>query len=190
MAKLNRRSQARIKRMNESLENSSTMLNRIEKSELEELICRDEISVTTADSGGGSSFAIARRGGKPSGSPVERAVIARLEGRKPFDPVREEVKKIERLIIQAEENLRQVHASIVLLKEGVEKERGRKPTTEPCEICTILPAVKTAMCFECYKEWVDAGGPDRFRWKAYKRQMTSSDGITLVTEQPTPRRKI
>ena len=53
----------------------------------------------------------------------------------------------------------------------------------------ILPAVKTAMCIGCYGEWVENGAPDRFRWKAYKRVLTSAEGIPLVESPPPPRRQ-
>jgi len=185
--KLNRRSQQRLKRMLESIENINKFANRIKIEDLEELVRRDAIPVDVYGGSGGSSFAVARSGGKPSSSSVERAVISKVEGKTQKDPVREEVKSIEKWIIQSEENLRKIHQSINFLKEGEEKKRKR-PTSEPCEICVVLPAVKTAMCIPCYIEWVDAGAPDRFRWKAYKRALTSSEGIPLVTDQPPPRR--
>lgn len=183
---LNQRSQQRLKRLVDSLENINKMVAQLRIEDLEDLVRRDTIGVDTRVSNG-SSFAVARTGSSSSSSSVERAVIAKLEGRKPRDPVREEVKRIERQIIQSEENLRQIHQSIDFLKEGIEKKRKRA-STEPCEICVILPAVKTAMCIPCYTEWVEAGGPDRGRWKAYKRELTSSDGIPLITEQPPARR--
>lgn len=184
--KLSRRSQMRLKRMIESIENINKFANRIKMEDLEELVRRDSIAVDSSGGSSGSSFAIARSGGKPNSSSVERAVISKVEGKPIKDPVRNEVKSIERWIIQSEENLRQIHQSINFLKEGVEKKRNRV-TSEPCEICMVLPAVKTAMCITCYAEWVDAGAPDRFRWKAYKRALTSSEGIPLVTEQPPAR---
>lgn len=185
--KLNRRSQQRLKRMVDSLENINKFANKLRIQDLEDLVRRDAISVDYSSSGSGSSgVAIARSGGKPSSSSVERAVIAKMEGRKPDDPVRREVKNIEQKILQSEENLRQILESIKFLNEGVEKKRNRA-TTEPCEICMVLPAVKTAMCASCHAEWVGEGAPDRFRWKAFKRGITASDGIPLVTEQPAPR---
>jgi len=186
--KLSRRSQQRLKRMSDSIDSINKLVNRLNLADIEELIRRDEIPVTGANSGGGGSFAVARNGGKPSGSSVERAVIAKMEGRKVYDPVREQVKKIERRIIDTEENLRQIHESINAMKDGVEKKRSRQ-TSEPCEICMILPAVKTAMCIGCYGEWVENGAPDRFRWKAYKRMLTSAEGIPLVESPPPPRRQ-
>lgn len=184
-SKLNRRSQQRLKRMVDSLENINKFANKLKIEDLEELVRRDAISVDTLSSGS-SGVAIARSGGNPSSSSVERAVIAKMEGRKPDDPVRREIKNIEQKILQSEENLRQIMESINFLKEGVEKKRNRA-TSEPCEICMVLPATKTAMCGTCYAEWVAEGAPDRFRWKAFKRELTSSDGRPLVTEQPAPR---
>ena len=184
--KLNRRSQQRLKRMVDSLENINKLTNKLSLSDLQELVRRDSIPVDSI-SGGSSGLAIAKSTGKPESSSVERAVIASMEGKKPKDPVREEVKRIERKIIESEENLRQIHQSINFLKEGVEKARKR-PSSEPCEICMILPAVKTAMCVPCYTEWVEQGAPDRFRWKAYKRELLSSEGKTLVSDQPPARR--
>lgn len=185
-SKLNRRSQQRLKRMVESLDNINKFLNKLRVEDLEELVRRDAIAADGSYSSS-SGVAVARSGGKPASSSVERAVIAKMEGRKVSDPVREEVKSIERKIIQSEENLRQIIQSINFLKEGVEKKRAR-PSSEPCEICLVLPMVKTAMCASCYAEWVDAGAPDRLRWKAFKRELTSSDGRPLVTEQPPARR--
>jgi hypothetical protein len=188
--KLSRRSQQRIKRITEVVDSINKMANRLNLKDFEELVRRDDIEVTSFNSGGGPGFAASRRGSKSSSSSVERNVIAALEGRKVYDPVREQVKKIERRLIEAEENLRIILESVSAMKENVEKKRKRQ-TTEPCEICTILPSAKTAMCIPCYLDWVDAGAPDRFRWKAYKRQMLSSDGIPLVSEQPPAlRRKI
>jgi len=162
------------------------MANRLNLKDLEELVRRDDIEITSFSSGGGAGFAVSRRGSKSSSSSVERAVIASMEGRKVYDPVRENVKKIERRLIETEENLRLIHESILAMKETVEKKRKRQPS-EPCEICTVLSSVKTAMCIPCYMEWVEAGAPDRFRWKAYKRGILSSEGIPLVTEQPPGR---
>ena len=184
--KLSRRSQQRIKRMTETIDSINKMANRLNLKDFEELVRRDDIEVTASNSGSSPGFAASRSGSKSSSSSVERNVIANLEGRKVYDPVREQVKKIERRLIEIEENLRLVHESVFAMKENVEKKRKRQ-TTEPCEICAVLPAVKTAMCISCYMEWVDAGGPDRFRWKAYKRQILSTDGIQLVTEQPPAR---
>ena len=185
--KLNRRSQQRLKRMLESIDNINKFATRIRVEDIEELVRRDATTIDTYGNTAGSSFAVARTGGKPNSSSVERAVIAKVEGKPIKDPVREEVKRIEKWIVQTEENLRQVHQSIKFLKEGVEKQRKR-PSSEPCEICMVLPAVKTAMCPTCYSEWVDVGAPDRFRWRAYKRAITSSEGIPLVVEQPPARR--
>lgn len=184
-SKLNRRSQQRLKRMVDSLENINKFANKLKIEDLEELVRRDAIPVDRS-SGGSSGVAIARSGGNPSSSSVERAVISNMEGRKIDDPVRREVKNIEQKILRSEENLRQILESIAFLKEGVEKKRSRV-TSEPCEICVILPAVKTAMCATCYAEWVENGAPDRFRWKAFKRELTSPEGYPLVTEQPAPR---
>lgn len=185
--KLTRRSQQRLKRMIDGVDSISKMANKINLAELEELVRRDEIQVTPENFAGGGGFAVGRRGGKPSGSSVERAVIARLEGRKIYDPLKEQVRDIERMLIDAEENLRRVHESMKAIREGVEKTKGRKPVSAPCEICNVLPAAKTAMCIGCYKEWIDSGAPDRSRWKAYKQQSLGPDGRVLI-ETPPPAR--
>jgi len=188
--KLNRRSQQRLKRMTDSLEAIGRFTNKISAVELENLVRRDEIGLDTyAVSNTGTSIAASNRGSSSELTPTERAAEASMRSKKPKDTVREEVRKIERKIIQSEENLRQILESINFLKEGVEKKRKRQ-ASEPCEICTILPAVKTAMCSDCYVQWVDAGAPDRFRWRAYMHQLTSSDGQVLVTEAPPARRPI
>jgi len=187
MAKLNQRGQQRIKRMYDSLENISKMLNRLKREELEELVVRDQITVTPSY-GKSGGFAVGRSGGgKATSSIVETAVIANMDGRKVHDPLRENLKRIERNIIQAEEAIRQIHETIRVINDPVEKKRSTQ-TSEPCEICMVLPAAKTAMCIPCYQDWVDNGAPDRFRWKAYKRQITSSEGVPLVTDKPAPRR--
>jgi len=184
-SKLNRRSQQRLKRMLESLENINKFANRLRAEILEELVRRDQIEITHIS--GGSSFAVSRSGSRADSSSVERAVIAREQkGGTLYDPVRESVKRIERKIIDSEENLRQIHEIINAMDEVVERKK-KITDSEPCEICVILPAVKTAMCIDCYKDWIDNGAPDRFRWKAYKRALVSSEGIPLVTEQPPAR---
>jgi hypothetical protein len=189
MAKLNQRGQQRVKRISDSLENISKMLNRLKRDELEELVSRDQITVTPSYGKSGGFAAGRTGGGKSNSSIVETAAIANLEGRKVHDPLRDNMRRIERRIIEAEEAIRQVHEIINLINDPVEKKRSTQ-TTEPCEICMVLPAVKTAMCIVCYQDWVSNGAPDRFRWKAYKRQITSSEGIALVTEQPVPRREV
>lgn len=187
--KLNRRSQQRLKRVIESMENISKFVNKLKIEDIEDLIRRDAVPVEGPSSAPSSSFAVGRSGAPSSSSPVERAVIAKVEGRQQKDPVRETVKSIERKIISAEESLRQIHVSIEMINSDVEKKKSRR-TSEPCEICAVLPAVKTAMCIPCYSEWVEVGAPDRFRWKAYKRRITNSEGIPLVEEQPEPRRQV
>jgi len=188
--KLNRRSQQRLKRMTDSLEAISRFTNKISVVELETLVRRDEIGVDTyAVSNTGTSIAASSRGASSELTPTERAAEISMKGKKPYDPVREEVRKIEKKIIQSEENLRQIVESINFLKEGVEKKK-RRQTSEPCEICEVLPAVKTAMCSDCYLDWVDAGAPDRFRWRAYMHQLTNSDGQVLVTDVPPARRQV
>ena len=189
--KLNRRSQQRLKRMTDSLEAIARFTNKISIVELENLVRRDEISVDSyAVSNTGTSIAASSRGASSELTPTERAAEISMRGKKPYDPVREEVKKIEKRIIQSEENLRQIVESIKFLKEGVEKKRKRQASSEPCEICEVLPAIKTAMCSDCYVQWVDAGAPDRFRWRAYMHQLTASDGQVLVKEMPAARRPI
>ena len=61
-SKLNRRSQQRLKRMVDSLENINKFANRLKIEDLEELVRRDAISVDTLSSGS-SGVAIARSGG-------------------------------------------------------------------------------------------------------------------------------
>jgi hypothetical protein len=189
--KLNRRSQQRLKRMTDSLEAIARFTNKISVNELENLVRRDEIGVDSyAVSNTGTSIASSSRGASSELTPTERAAEINIKGKKPYDPVREEVKKIEKKIIQSEENLRQIVESIKFLKEGVEKKRNRQASSEPCEICKVLPAIKTAMCADCYVQWVDAGAPDRFRWRAYMHQLTATDGQILVPEMPAARRSI
>lgn len=188
--KLNRRSQQRLKRMTDSLEAISRFTNKISVAELETLVRRDEIGIESyAVSNTGKSIAASNRGASSELTPTERAAEISMNGKRPYDPVREEVRKIERKIIQSEENLRQIIESISYLKEGVEKKKKRQ-ATEPCEICKILPAVKTAMCSGCYIQWVNAGAPDRFRWRAYMHQLTNSDGQILVNNIPPARRQV
>ena len=184
--KISRKSQARFKRVVESLETISKLTNRLNLDDLQELIRRSDILVEFSSvSRGGMS--LSRPGGSPSRqSPVERTVIARVEGRQIEDPVRDKVREIEKLIIEAEGALRKVFLNIEFLNNPVEKKRTRQTST-PCEVCMILPVVRTAMCVTCYQEWVDNGSPDRQRWVAFKRQLTSSEGVVLIESQPPPR---
>lgn len=188
-AKLNRRSQQRLKRVTESVDNITKLVNRLKLSDIEELIRRDQITVEPGTMSSSSGFAGGSRGSKNNSSPVERAVIARLEGKSVRDPLREEVRHIEGLIIDAENALQKIHQTIKFLNENVEKARSRT-TSDPCEICMVLPAAKTAMCFDCYKEWVENGSPDRMRWRAYKRQLTSVEGIPLSPDKPPARHPV
>ena len=188
--KLNRRSQQRLKRMTDSLEAIGRFTNKISVTELENLVRRDEVGIDSyAVSNTGTSIAASNRGSSSELTPTERAAEISMRGKKPYDPVREEVRKIERRILQSEENLRSIVESIKFLKEGVEKKKKRQ-TSEPCEICMVLPAVKTAMCGDCYVQWVDAGAPDRFRWRAYMHQLTNSEGQVLVSEFPSAKRQV
>jgi hypothetical protein len=184
--KISRKSQARFKRVVESLETISKLTNRLNLDDLQELIRRSDIVVEFSSVSRGS-MSLSRPGGSPSRqSPVERTVIARVEGRQIEDPVRDKVREIEKLIIEAEGALRKVFLNIEFLNNPVEKKRTR-PVSTPCEVCLILPVVRTAMCVTCYQEWVDNGSPDRQRWVAFKRQLTSSEGVILIESQPQPR---
>lgn len=188
--KISRKSQARFKRVVESIETISKLANRLNLEEIQELIRRSDIPVDQPGSSGGSAMSLSRPGGSGNRqSPVERAVISRLEGRPIQDPVRDRVREIEKLIIEAEGALLRVFANIEFLSSPVEKKRKRQ-VSAPCEVCLILPVVRTAMCVTCYQEWVDNGSPDRQRWVAFKRQLTSSEGITLVESPPSPRKNI
>lgn len=155
------------------------------------------ISVGVASNSGSPGFAISRKGSSSSTSPTERNVLAKYGNKDNgpdiekhvHDPVREELKKIERKIFDAEENLRQAYESMEFLRVGVEKERGRKPSV-PCEACLILPAVKMGFCHPCYVEWTELGAPDRQRYVAYKTQALSSEGKILVTDAPPARHRL
>ena len=192
---LNQRAQARVKRLASSLETLNKTLSKIRVGDLEELCRRDMIPVTLSNSGSSAGFAVSRSGGSPSSSsPTERAVIAKYSSRGDGpdfertvkDPLRDDLKKIERWIFDAENLMRQAEELIIYVRDGVEKKRGRETST-PCEICEILPAVKTAMCMTCYQTWIDAGAPDRGRYRAYHLALRSSDGHLLVSDPPPAR---
>ena len=192
---LNQRAQARVKRMASSLENINKLLAKVKISDLEELCRRDMIPVTLSNSGSSAGFAVSRSGGSPSSSsPTERAVIAKYSSRGDGpdiartvkDPLRDDLRKIEKKIFDAEESIRQAEELLVYIRDGVEKKRSRETST-PCEICEVLPAVKTAMCMPCYQSWIDAGAPDRGRYRAYHLALRSSDGQLLVSDPPPPR---
>jgi hypothetical protein len=183
--KLSRKGEQRLRRLSEGLEHISQLVNRVSLEEMSELLRRSEIRIDPSSISGGSVIQ-ARTNSDPSSSPVERAVMARLDGRAMRDPLTELVREIEKLIIEAEGALAQAHRNIHLIKNPLEKTPVRKTPT-PCDSCLIFPAVRTGFCVECYGEWVDAGSPDRQRWVAFKRQLTSSDGQVLVEHQPPPR---
>ena len=186
--KLSRRSQQRIKRMLDGLGAVSDLVNQINADELTDLVRRDAISVAPT-SISSSNLNFSRKGGGGASSPVERTVLANANGKKIQDPVRDAEKDIEKNIVAAEKNLRRIQQTMLLIKSGEDKKRVRQ-TSNPCEICLVLPAVRSAMCMEHYGEWVEAGAPDRARWKAYILQTTSTEGIPLVTEKPAPTRPI
>ena len=97
--KTSRKSQARFKRVVESIDTISKLANRLNLEDLQELIRRSDIPVENSSVSRGN-ISLSRPGGSPSRqSPVERTVIARLEGRPVQDPVREKVREIEKLII-------------------------------------------------------------------------------------------
>jgi len=184
--KLNRRSQQRLKRMVASVDSLNNLLAEIKVEDLEDFVRRDVIVVNPYEVSQSSDFN-SRSNGQNGSSIVERSVIARLEGRNLSDPVREKVLEIELQILEAEKFLRAAVVSIDFLKRGVERKKVRQ-TSNPCEICLVLPAIKSGMCMNCQIEWVEAGAPDRFRWKAYKHELTSSDGKILVKERPPGQR--
>ena len=184
--KLNRRSQQRLKRLVSSVDSLNALLKSIQFEDLQDFVRRDEIVVNPYEIPQSSDFN-SRSSGQHGSSIVERSVVARLEGRATADPVREEVKKIEIAILEAEKHLKAAVGSIDFLKRGVEKKKSRQTST-PCEICLVLPAAKAGMCMNCQIEWVGAGAPDRFRWRAYKHELTSSEGKVLVKEQPPGQR--
>lgn len=190
MAKpLSRRSQQRRDRIVESLSNAAILLSKIKIEDIEELVRRDAIEVD-GSAGGGVDIGMPRSASNNSSSSVERAVIAKMEGKGLKDPVRAEVKSIERNIIDGEHNFIRALQSIVMVRDGVEKQRKRAAASAPCEVCEILPAVKQALCLDDWADWVSNGAPDRQRWVAYKTQARSSDGKVLVTEQPPARRPV
>jgi len=187
MAKpLSRRAQQRRDRILESLSNTAVLLSKIKAEDVEELIRRDAIEVD-GSSGGGIDIGMPRSASSNSSSPVERAVIAKMEGKGLKDPVRAEVKSVERNIIDGEHSFIRALQSIVMLRDGVEKQRQRSQASAPCEVCEILPAAKQALCLDDWADWVANGAPDRQRWVAYKTKARSSDGKILVTEQPPAR---
>lgn len=184
--KLNRRSQQRLKRLQASVDHLQAMLNRINMIEVEEIIRRDEISIDEyARFGGGSVVLVGRRTAN-AGSPVENAVIAKMMGKPIRDHFREAVQAIEESIVRAEAHIFEASKSLQALThpEAVVKERRK---SNPCDVCQVLPVMKTGMCHECYTEWIAAGSPERDRWIAYKLHLTNSEGVILITEQPLPR---
>lgn len=181
MSKLSRRSQQRLKSMLDSLDNINLLIGEIDREAIEDLVRRDAIPVG-ASSVSGSNLNFSRKGSGTVSSPVERTVLANTK-KQPYDFVAEMMIKIERNIFDVEKKLEQIKQSFNSLERGEEKKRTRQTST-PCEICLVLPAAKAAMCIKDYEEWLQAGSPDRLRWKAFKLQMTSSEGKILVTEQP------
>lgn len=185
--KLSRGSTQRLKRLQASVDHLQMMVNRINMEEIKELIRRDEISVDDyAGFGGGSIVMVGSRNGN-FGSPVENAVMAKMMGRGLKDPIREALRSIEEFILSAESQIFQAQQILLAVNKPAKAEKERR-SSNPCDVCMVLPSMKTGMCPDCYSEWASAGCPNRDRWIAYKRQLTNSEGIVLITEQPEARR--
>jgi len=184
--KLNRQSTQRLKRLQASVDHLQTMVNRINMNELKELIRRDEISVDDYASFGGGSIVFVGRRNANFGSPVENAVMAKMSGRSLKDPLREAMRSVEEMILSAEAQMFQAQQILLAINKPEKAEKERR-SASPCDVCMVLPSMKTGMCPECYSEWAAAGCPDRTRWVAYKRHLTNSEGIILVAEQPLGR---
>ena len=175
---LSQRAAARLSGAAKSLEKTSVYLGTIRLDDLEELFRRDQIAVTSASSSSSPGFAISRKGGTSSSSPTERAVLAsyRSKGdgpdvkRKIYDPVRDEVRKIEKWIFEFENIGRRINESIAYLKDTAEKERSHKPSP-PCEACGIFPITSRGMCDGCHLRWVTEGRPDFQRWCRYLQSL-------------------
>ena len=185
---ISRRGQQRVARFAESIEEIGKYLSQISLDGFEDLVRRDAVGVDSyATSGTGSSIVATSRGSGSELTPVERAAEAALFSKKRRDPLREELRNIERAVFQAEDVLRRLLENMTFLMDGVERRRGRTASSSPCEICTVLPQTKRGMCTGCYDDWISAGAPEFSRWKAYMLATRSSDGRVLVTEQPAPR---
>lgn len=184
--KLSRGSTQRLKRLQASVDHLQAMLNRLNMEEVKELIRRDEISLDDYPSYGGGSIVMVGRRNANFGSPVENAVMAKMSGRQQRDPLREALRSIEEFVTSAEAQIFQVQQLLTAVNNPVKAEKERR-SSSPCDVCTVLPSMRMGMCPDCYAEWGAAGSPNRDRWIAYKRQLTNSEGIILVTEQPTSR---
>ncbi len=191
---LNQRALARYNRIVKSLENGAKFSAKIRPEDIHEACKRDMISVGISSGSSSPGFASARKGSSSSASPVERAVLAKYGNKDDgpdiekhvHDPYREDFKKAERKIFEAEALYRQAYEILEFLKSGVEKVKDRV-TTAPCEACLVLPATRQGFCDGCFLEWTDYGAPDRQRWVAYKTGQLNSEGRTLVTDMPPAR---
>ena len=188
---LSQRAASRSSSAAKSLEKTNIHLSNIKIDDLEELFRRDQIAVDSASSGSSPGFAISRKGSSSSSSPIERALMQKYTSRgdgpdvekKIYDPVRDEVRKIERWIFEFENIGRKINESITFLKSTVEKERGHKPSP-PCEACGILPITRRGACDECYDIWLDDGRPDFQRWCRYREALRNSeDGYSTRSEE-------
>jgi hypothetical protein len=190
---LNKRASDRLKRLSSSLENSNKHLAKLSQndlSSLESLIARDQISPSSFPvSGTGSSIVASSSHSSPELTPVERAADLSMRQKNPGDPLRDELKRIEKKIFSIEDLSRQVNESIEAMNSTVEKKRGRQTTT-PCSACQILPAVRTGFCENCFYEWLDAGSPDKTRWHLYKNETKNREGKILVTDMPPARHPV
>jgi len=189
--KLSRRSQKRLKQMNDSLEQVVTLVNKIKPEDLEDLVHRDAISIgpdgfpASSGFGDGSS---AGGWGPNSTSSTESAVIARQ--RRVNDELGKNLRNIEKMILQAERSLREVHRSIAYITEKAEEERGRTSASNPCAVCMVAPATKSGLCLDDYKRWEADGRPDKFLWVMYARGDRHAEGHLMVPECPPPTVKV
>jgi hypothetical protein len=185
--KLSRRSQARLKRIKESLEKTSSLVEKIKLVELEELIRRDAIGIapdgfppsSALDGGSGS-----KGWGPESTSSTVAAVLALQTPRS--DDLSKSLRKIEQNIFTAEKALQELNRSVRYIFDKVDHERGRVEQSAPCAICMIAPVKKASWCAEDYEKWEEEGRPDRLLWTMYMRQDRNSEGILMVPDPPQP----
>ena len=193
--KLSRRSQQRIAKNMALLENINVLLCAITEEAITDLVRRDAIGV--GHDGYPADSMPEHSGGGFAGSSTESAALFGLPGAKGgnddwskaaqrrggADVVRKQLASIEANLRNANKALRETAFQITNLNEKTEKVRNRQTST-PCELCGIDAAQKSGWCTKDYKEWDNAGRPDRVRWALWYRQETNSEGVLLVPDQP------
>lgn len=115
----------------------------------------------------------ASEGPKPKHSvsdPVGNRVIAKLSGKVVADPVGKAVKEIERTLAEMR---RQSEILLQQLDYATNpRERHKDHVIQHCAACdrevagTSSDRIRSGYCFECYREWLKLGKPNRTQFES------------------------